>query len=143
MSDNILYNYKKKTNVTFSIFKDLLLTIFCIIILSSCVSMSQINPDLEGIINKKNLSFKFREYNSDIFVDVAITITLMVCFYGTYSGMVAGMLGGLCATITLFILKKTLVSDEPSIRAASSTSRGISSKQLFIIQILKGRVKAE
>ena len=31
MSDNILYNYKKKTNVTFSIFKDLLLTIFCII----------------------------------------------------------------------------------------------------------------
>ena len=53
MSDNILYNYKKKTNVTFSIFKDLLLTIFCIIILSSCVSMSQINPDLEGIINKK------------------------------------------------------------------------------------------
>ena len=70
MSDNILYNYKKKTNVTFSIFKDLLLTIFCIIILSSCVSMSQIKPDLEGIINKKDLSFKFRDYNSFIFVDV-------------------------------------------------------------------------
>ena len=31
---------------------------------------------------------------ADIFVDIAITITLMVCFYGTYSGMVAAMLGG-------------------------------------------------
>ena len=48
---------------------------------------------------------------ADIFVDVAITITLMVCFYGTYSGMVAAMLGGLCASIALFIMKKTLVHE--------------------------------
>jgi|TARA_R100000084_G_C4614934_1_gene130053 fructose-specific phosphotransferase system IIC component len=45
---------------------------------------------------------------ADIFVDIAITVTLMVCFYGTYSGMVAAMLGGLCASIVLFIMKKTM-----------------------------------
>lgn len=48
---------------------------------------------------------------ADIFVDVAITITLMVCFYGTYSGMVAAMLGGLAASIVLFIMKKTMVHE--------------------------------
>ena len=46
---------------------------------------------------------------ADIFVDVAITITLMVCFYGTYSGMVAAMLGGLISSVILFIMKKTMV----------------------------------
>ena len=70
MSDNILYNYKKKTNVTFSIFKDLLLTIFCIIILSSCVSMSQIKPDLEGIINKKDIYDNSKR--SNIFVEITL-----------------------------------------------------------------------
>jgi fructose-specific phosphotransferase system IIC component len=45
---------------------------------------------------------------ADIFVDIAITVTLMVCFYGTYSGMVAAMLGGLCASVALFIMKKTM-----------------------------------
>jgi lysylphosphatidylglycerol synthetase-like protein (DUF2156 family) len=48
---------------------------------------------------------------ADIFADIAITITLMVCFYGTYSGMVAAMLGGLCASIALFIMKKTMVHE--------------------------------
>ena len=27
----------------------------------------------------------------DIFIDVLITVTLMVCFYGTFSGMAAAM----------------------------------------------------
>ena len=48
---------------------------------------------------------------ADIFVDVAITITLMVWFYGTYSGMVAAMLGGLAASFVLFIMKKTMVHE--------------------------------
>ena len=48
---------------------------------------------------------------ADIFVDVAITVTLMVCFYGTYSGMVAAMLGGLCASVALFIMKKTMTHE--------------------------------
>ena len=48
---------------------------------------------------------------ADIFVDIAITVTLMVCFYGTYSGMVAAMLGGLCASVTLFIMKKFMVHE--------------------------------
>jgi len=46
---------------------------------------------------------------NDIFVDVLITVTLMVCFYGTFSGMAAAMVGGLAASITLFVLKKTMV----------------------------------
>ena len=45
----------------------------------------------------------------DVFVDVLITLTLMVAFYGTFSGMAAAMVGGLVATIVLFILKKTMV----------------------------------
>ena len=48
---------------------------------------------------------------ADIFIDIAITITLMVCFYGTYSGMVAAMLGGLASSIVLFIMKKTMVHE--------------------------------
>ena len=38
--------------------------------------------------------------------------------------------------------KKIFISELPSMRAASSTSRGISSKKLFIIQMVKGRLKA-
>ena len=53
---------------------------------------------------------------ADIFVDVAITITLMVCFYGTYSGMVAAMLGGLCASIALFIMRKTMVHEVVAVK---------------------------
>ena len=53
---------------------------------------------------------------ADIFADIAITITLMICFYGTYSGMVAAMLGGLIASIVLFIMKKTMVHEVVSIK---------------------------
>jgi hypothetical protein len=49
---------------------------------------------------------------SDIFIDVLITVTLMVCFYGTFSGMAAAMVGGLCASVVLFIMKKTMVHDK-------------------------------
>ncbi len=45
---------------------------------------------------------------NDIFVDVLITVTLLVCFYGTFSGMAAAMVGGLFASIILFVLKKTM-----------------------------------
>jgi len=48
---------------------------------------------------------------NDIFVDVLITVTLMVCFYGTFSGMTAAMIGGLTASIVLFILKKTMTHE--------------------------------
>ena len=48
----------------------------------------------------------------DIFVDVLITVTLMVCFYGTFSGMTAAMVGGLCASIVLFIMKKKMVHEK-------------------------------
>jgi phosphate/sulfate permease len=45
----------------------------------------------------------------DIFVDILITFTLMVAFYGTFSGMASAMVGGLVASIVLFVLKKTVV----------------------------------
>jgi len=45
---------------------------------------------------------------NDVFVDVLITVTLMVAFYGTFSGMAAAMVGGLTASIILFVLKKTV-----------------------------------
>jgi hypothetical protein len=49
---------------------------------------------------------------SDIFIDVLITVTLMVCFYGTFSGMAAAMVGGLCASVILFVMKKTMVHEK-------------------------------
>ncbi len=51
----------------------------------------------------------------DIFVDVLITVTLMVCFYGTFSGMTAAMMGGLSASVVLFIMKKTMVHEKLTI----------------------------
>ena len=48
---------------------------------------------------------------NDIFVDVLITVTLMVCFYGTFSGMTAAMVGGLTASLVLFVLKKTMTHE--------------------------------
>ena len=53
---------------------------------------------------------------NDIFVDVLITVTLMVCFYGTFSGMAAAMVGGLCASIVLFIMKKTMTHEKLRIK---------------------------
>lgn len=44
----------------------------------------------------------------DVFVDVLITLTLLVCFYGTFAGMTAAMVGGLSASIVLFVLRKTM-----------------------------------
>tara|TARA_B100000214_G_scaffold367638_1_gene338044 strand:- start:823 stop:1155 length:333 start_codon:yes stop_codon:yes gene_type:complete len=51
----------------------------------------------------------------DIFVDVLITVTLMVCFYGTFSGMTAAMMGGLTASLVLFVLKKTMPHEKLTI----------------------------
>jgi len=45
---------------------------------------------------------------ADVFVDILITFTLMVCFYGTFSGVTAAMIGGLFVSIVLFIMKKTM-----------------------------------
>ena len=45
----------------------------------------------------------------DVVADILITATLMVMFYGTYSGMTAAMVGGLVASITLFLMKKFMV----------------------------------
>tara|TARA_R100001509_G_C4742281_1_gene173591 strand:- start:219 stop:551 length:333 start_codon:yes stop_codon:yes gene_type:complete len=57
----------------------------------------------------------------DIFVDVIITVTLMVCFYGTFSGMTAAMVGGLTASIVLFIMKKTMVHEKLEISKDAKT----------------------
>ena len=54
---------------------------------------------------------------NDVFVDVLITATLMLMFYGTYSGMAAAMVGGLVASIVLFIMKKTMVHEKMSIKS--------------------------
>ena len=47
----------------------------------------------------------------DIWFDIAITITLMIMFAGTFSGMAAAMFGGLFVTILLFIMKRTMVHE--------------------------------
>lgn len=57
----------------------------------------------------------------DIFVDVLITVTLMVCFYGTFSGMTAAMIGGLTASIVLFLMKKTMTHEKLVIEKHNKT----------------------
>ena len=47
----------------------------------------------------------------DIFVDVLITFTLMIAFYGTFSGMASAMVGGLVASVVLF-MRKTMVHEK-------------------------------
>lgn len=48
----------------------------------------------------------------DVIVDIVITVTLLICFYGTFSGTTAAMVGGLCASIVLFIMKQTMVHEK-------------------------------
>lgn len=57
----------------------------------------------------------------DIFIDVLITVTLMVCFYGTFSGMAAAMVGGLCASIVLFLMKKTMTHEKLTLERGTKT----------------------
>ena len=52
----------------------------------------------------------------DIYFDIAITITLMIMFAGTFSGMAAAMIGGLFVTILLFIMKKTMVHETLTVK---------------------------
>ena len=61
----------------------------------------------------------------DIFVDVLITATLMVAFYGTYSGMTAAMIGGLTASIVLFLLKKTVVHEKLKLESTNKKFLGL------------------
>ena len=61
----------------------------------------------------------------DIFVDVLITATLMVAFYGTYSGMTAAMIGGLTASIVLFLLKKTVVHENLKLESTNKQLLGL------------------
>ena len=69
----------------------------------------------------------------DIFVDVLITVTLMVCFYGTFSGMTAAMIGGLSASVVLFIMKKTMRHEKLEVVKGE---RVILNKPVFLIHRL-------
>jgi hypothetical protein len=65
------------------------------------------------------LIFKFgirRVISYDIPVDIAVTILLMYVFAGTYSGMMAAMVGGLIVSVTLFIMKRTMVREVLTVR---------------------------
>ena len=60
----------------------------------------------------------------DIFVDVLITFTLMIAFYGTFSGMAAAMVGGLTASIILFFMRKTMVHEKLKLKSVSKKLLG-------------------
>jgi len=69
------------------------------------------------------LMFKFgirRIIAFDIPVDIAITSFLMAMFAGTYGGMGAAMIGGLVVSVVLFILRKTMYREEPTIVKTNS-----------------------
>ena len=59
---------------------------------------------------------------NDIYVDVLITVTLMVCFYGTFSGMTAAMVGGLTASLVLFVLKKTMTHEVLEVKKSKQSA---------------------
>jgi membrane protein CcdC involved in cytochrome C biogenesis len=61
------------------------------------------------------LIFKFgvrRAITYDIPLDIAATGLLMFLFAGTFGGMMVAMVGGLVVSITLFVMKKTMVREE-------------------------------
>jgi len=63
---------------------------------------------------------------NDVFVDVVITVTLLICFYGTFSGTTAAMVGGLCASIVLFVMKKTMTHETLAIKTKKVFNNKIS-----------------
>ena len=73
----------------------------------------------------------------DIFADVLITATLMVAFYGTYSGMTAAMVGGLTASLVLFLMRKTMVHEKLKIESINKTALGFN----FAVPKLKWETK--
>lgn len=60
----------------------------------------------------------------DIFADVLITATLMVAFYGTFSGMTAAMIGGLTASLVLFIMRKTMTHQKLKLESVNKRALG-------------------
>lgn len=61
------------------------------------------------------LIFKFgirKVITYDIPIDIAVTGFLMYALAGTYAGMMAAIVGGLIVSIVLFLLKKTIHSEQ-------------------------------
>tara|TARA_R100001015_G_C4633536_1_gene198637 strand:+ start:3295 stop:3645 length:351 start_codon:yes stop_codon:yes gene_type:complete len=73
----------------------------------------------------------------DIFTDVLITATLMVAFYGTYSGMTAAMVGGLTASLVLFLMRKTMVHEKLKLNSVNKKALGFN----FAVPKLKWETK--
>jgi len=69
-----------------------LLTAFAILILIM---------KLKGDTVRKLLGF-------DIYLDLLVTLIMLVAFAGTYAGMMAAIIGGLTFSITLIALKKVM-----------------------------------
>ena len=57
----------------------------------------------------------------DIVFDIGITITLMIMFAGTFSGMAAAMIGGLSVSIALLIMRKTMTHEVLKIEKGKPT----------------------
>lgn len=53
-----------------------------------------------------------RVISYDLAFDIAITAVLMVSLAGTFSGMMAALLGGLIVSVTLYIMKRTMVREQ-------------------------------
>jgi len=51
----------------------------------------------------------------DLPVDIAVTSFLVMMFAGSYAGMAAALIGGLFVSVVLFVLRKTISRDEPTI----------------------------
>ena len=73
----------------------------------------------------------------DIFADVLITATLMVAFYGTFSGMTAAMVGGLTASLVLFIMRKTMTHQKLKFESINKKALGLN----FAVPKLKWETK--
>tara|TARA_S200002703_G_scaffold92688_1_gene80102 strand:+ start:142 stop:426 length:285 start_codon:yes stop_codon:yes gene_type:complete len=51
----------------------------------------------------------------DVIIDVVSTIALLVMFAGTFAGMMAGVIGGAVVSVVLFLLKRVIGSERPTI----------------------------
>ena len=51
----------------------------------------------------------------DVFIDVVSTIALLAMFAGTFAGMMAGVIGGAVISVVLFILKRVIGAERPTI----------------------------
>jgi hypothetical protein len=65
------------------------------------------------LVAKMPRRFRAKLLGFDYLIDIAVTLTLMWAFFGTFSGMMAAIIGGINFSISLIVAKWLLGYEKP------------------------------